>query len=560
MTGFKVHRPLRTLSLALAALFVLAAALAHSAPPPAQSAPPPVRQADVCVYAATPSGVLAAVAVAREGRSVILVEPSRWVGGILGAGIKPGQDCPNKDAVGGLAKDVILNAGKTPASVRAYFERFIEQYHIPVIFEHRLAAVDKDGSRIVRLRLENAPPDALGVPTPDARPGPGLTVAAKVFIDASYEGDVLAKAGVTYATGREPAEKYNESFAGVRAFTNLTPIDPFVRPGDPASGLLPLLEADHGKPVGAGDDYTQAYNFRFYVTTDTAKRAPFTRPADYDPSQYELVGRYVQYLTSAKNSKPTLDKIFPGWLNSGEYNYYRESLVTIAPLGVSRLYQDGDYATRSRVWRQHIDYLNGLHYFLSTDPRVPQAWRDKVAALGLDRTHHPDTNGWPYQLYVRIARRMMGRYVLTQSDVLNKTAVEDPVGLALFGVDTYPVRRVAVKDPKTGRWAVATEGNMFIGGNGGTGVPFGVPYRAITPQEKECANLLVPVCFSASYIAYAAARMEPVFMILGESAGLAATQALAEQTAVQNISQARLHERLLQAGQVITWNKPPTKK
>ena len=399
----------------------------------------------------------------------------------------------------------------------------------------------------MRLRLELAPPDKWGCPAATAQPGPGITVAAKVFIDASYEGDVLAQAGVAYSVGREPAGKYDESFAGVRGWTNLTPIDPYITPGDPASGLLPLVEADHGKPRGAGDDYTQAYNFRFYVTTDTQKRAPFTVPEDYDPGQYELVGRYVAHLV-ATGAKPSLDKIFPGWLNAGEYNYFRESLVTIAPLGLSRLYQDGDYASRARVWRAHIDYLRGLHHFMSTDPRVPAAWRARVARWGLDRTRHPDTDGWPHQLYVRIARRMMGRYVLTQADVLNRTAIDDPAGLALYGVDAYPVRRVAVKNPKGGQWAVATEGNMFIGGDRGTGKPFGVPYRAITPRENQCANLVVPVCFSASYIAYASARMEPVFMVLGESAGIAAAQALEEKTAVQRIDGAKFRETPAQGG------------
>lgn len=539
------------------ALIMMLAALALSQYAGAaanQGSQPAVRKAEICVYAATPSGVLAAVAAAREGRSVILIEPSRWVGGILGAGIKPGQDCSNQDAVGGLAKEVILKGGKTPKSVRDYFEALLAQYKIPVIREYRVAAVEKDGTRLARLRLELAPPDRQGCPVAQAQPGPGLVVEAAMFIDASYEGDVLARAGVAYAVGREPAAKYKESFAGVRGFTNRTPIDPFVTPGNPQSGLLPLLEADLGKKQGEGDDYTQAYNFRFYVTSDRAKRVELTPPQDYDPKQFELVGRYVEYLT-ATGAKPTLDKIFPGWINAGEYNYFRESLVTIAPLGVSRLYQDGDYATRARVWRQHIDYLTGLHHFLATDPRVPKEYREKVAALGLDRTHHPETGGWPHQLYVRIARRMMGRYVLTQDDVFNKTAVDDSIGLGLYGVDTYPARRVAVKDPKTGKWAVATEGNMFIGGSRGTSKPFGIPYRALTPQESECANLLVPVCFSASYIAYAAARMEPVFMLTGESAGIAAAQALAERAPVQKIDIKKLQARLLEAGQVITWKE-----
>jgi hypothetical protein len=417
--------------------------------------------------------------------------------------------------------------------------------------------VDKDGTRVARIQLEYAPPDEFGVPLPAAK-GPGPTVEARVFIDASYEGDLMAGAGVRYAVGRESADKFHEKPAGVGDPTNWTPLDPYVRPGDPQSGLLPLVDPDHGKPKGADDDYTQAYNFRFYVTADPAKRVPLTPPDGYDPRQYELVGRYVEYIvreTAGDTQKMTkwLAHIFPGWLNSGEYNYFRQSLISIAPLGVSRYYQDGDWAARAKVWRQHIDYLRGLHQFLATDPRVPEAFRQQTAALGLDKTMHPDTQGWPSQLYVRITRRMAGPYILTHADVLNQTQVHDSVGLALYGVDTYPVRRYAAKDPKSGKLGVATEGNMFLGGARGTGCPYPVPYRAITPTAEQCSNLLVPVCFSASYIAYASARMEPVFSVLGESAGVAAAQAVREGSPVQAIDVKKLQERLQQRGQILKW-------
>jgi len=396
------------------------------------------------------------------------------------------------------------------------------------------------------------------MPAPTAKPGPGKVVEAKVFIDASYEGDLMASACVPYAVGREPSDKFNEKPAGVGDPTNWRPIDPYREAGKPESGLLPFVEADHGKPKGAGDDYTQAYNFRYYVTSDPSRRAPFTPPADYDPKQFELVGRYVQHIMNwaggdVKKAMPRLSNIFPGWRNSGEYNYQRQSLVTMAPLGVSRFYQDGAWAACSKVWRQHIDYLRGLHHFLSTDPRVPEMFRTKTAELGLDKTMHPDTQGWPHQLYVRITRRMQSAYILTHADVLNQTRVDDAVGLALYGVDTYPVRRYAARDAETGALGVATEGNMFIGGSRGTGVPYAVPYRAITPKAEACSNLIVPVCFSASYIAYASARMEPVFCVLGESAGVAAAQAIRAGKPVQAIDVKRLQERLLKRGQILEW-------
>jgi hypothetical protein len=428
----------------------------------------------------------------------------------------------------------------------------LAKHEIPVIFEHRVRSVDKDGLRIARLHLEKAPPDQWGCPVAGGEPGPGITVHARVFIDASYEGDLMAKAGVSYVIGRESRTQYKESRAGVGPWTNVTPIDPYRTPGDSSSGLLPFVEADHGKAIGEGDDYTQAYNFRFYVTTDPEKRSPFVPPEDFDPKQFELVGRYVEYLVRRGDGN-RIDGIFPGWRNAGEYNYQRGSLISISPLGVSRIYQDGDYPARAKIWKMHIDYLRGLHHFLATDPRVPADIRERVAELGLDKTHHPDTEGWPHQLYVRVARRLVGRYVLTEADVMNKKNVDDAIGLALYGVDTYPVRRVAVEHEKFGRTVVATEGNMFIGGSRGTGVPFGIPYRAITPKDEECTNLLVPVCFSASYIAYAAARMEPVFMICGESAGVAAAQAISQQRPVQQIDVSRLQRRLREVGQIISW-------
>ena len=513
---------------------------------------------DVCVYGATPAGIVAAVTAKQEGMSVVLIEPSRWVGGILGAGIKPKQDCPDSRAVGGLTKIKVFVAGNDPPSIRESFDRWLKEEGIPVVFEHRVQRVEKDGQRITRIHLEYAPPDELGVPAPIAKPSPGKIIEAKVFIDASYEGDLMAGARVPYAVGREASDQYNEKPAGVGDPTNWRPIDPYREPGKPESGLLSFVDADHGKPKGAGDDYTQAYNFRFYVTSDPSRRAPFTPPADYDAKQFELVGRYVQHITNwaggdAQKALPRLANIFPGWRNSGEYNYQRQSLVTIAPLGVSRFYQDGDWAARSRVWRQHIDYLRGLHHFLSTDPRVPELFRAKTAALGLDKTMHPDTQGWPHQLYVRITRRMQGAYFLTHADVLNQTHVDDAIGLALYGVDTYPVRRYATRDPETGALGVATEGNMFIGGSRGTGVPYAVPYRAITPKPEACSNLLVPVCFSASYIAYASARMEPVFCVLGESAAVAAAQAVRDARPVQAIDVKRLQERLLKRSQILEW-------
>jgi hypothetical protein len=383
-----------------------------------------------------------------------------------------------------------------------------------------------------------------------------LEVKSRIFIDASYEGDLMARAGVSFRTGRESILDYGETLAGVRPLDHYTPIDPFVEPGNPGSGLLKWVEPDHGKPVGSGDRYTQAYNFRFYLTSDTTDQALITPPEDYKPEDYELIGRYVEYLketTPPKELIAKLKQIFPGWMNAGEYNYQRESLITMAPVGISHRYANGDYATKSRIWKAHKDYLKGLYHFMATDSRVPQVYKDFVKSLGLAKSHHPETNGWPHQLYLRVTRRMIGRYTITEHDVYNKTEVDDPVGLAQYGIDTYPSRRIVVE--RNDSIFVALGGKMFIGGaKGPTNIPYPISYRAITPLSHECTNLLVPVCFSATHLGYASARMEPVFMICGESAGIAAAQAIDQNVSVQNIDQSQYQKKLISVGQILEYD------
>lgn len=536
---------------------------------PVNGAKPSV-DVDVCVYAATPSGILAAVAVSREGHSVVIVEPSRWVGGMLGAGLKPLQDCPNYAATGGMTHELLPTLGRAagsssekeprvfgPDSIHEDFQKLLDEHGIRVIFEHRIAQCEMHDAAIVAAVFDLAPFDQLACPTSEAKTRNAMRVAAKVFIDASYEGDLMARASVSYRVGREAESEFDEPHAGVQPPVEITPVDPFVVPGNPESGLLKWVENDHGKPVGSADGYTQAYNYRYYTTSDPELRIAITPPADYDPQDFELVGRYVAYLAETIDDPATLHKrlvgIFPGWMNSGEWNYQRNSLFSMAPLGISQLYADGDYATKARVWKQHQDYLRGLHHFMSTDSRVPQSYRDEVAQLGLDGRFHQDTHGWPHQLYIRVARRLCGRYTVTAHDVYNKTEVNDPIGLAQYGIDTYPARRIWLR--RDDRICVAIEGKMFIGGNRGpTNVPYSIPYRAITPQAAECTNLLVPVCFSATHLGYASARMEPVFMICGESAGIAACRMLAENTTVQKIDMAAFTQTLKKAGQKLTWD------
>jgi hypothetical protein len=517
-----------------------------------------VREVDVCVYGATPSGIMAAAAVKRAGRTVLIVEPSRWVGGILGAGIKPLEDCPNPAATGGLTKPLLNTLGNSPEVIRASFEKLLAEQGLEVRRDLRVGAVEKRGAHLAVASFDRAPFDALGCPPADASEVGALRVKAKVFIDAGYEGDLMARAGVPYRVAREPMKEYGEEAAGVRVPVELTPLDPYVKAGDAASGLLPGVTGLFTGTVGDADPHIQAYNYRYYVTSDPARRAPLTAPAGYAASDYELVGRYVEHLKATfadpKELKARLARIFPGWMNAGEYNYHRNSLITMAPVGISHRYADGDYAAKAQVWKAHQDYLRGLHHFMSTDPRVPEDFRKETAALGLDLPRHPDTAGWPGQLYVRLTRRLEGRYVITAADVYNRTEVDDPVALAQYGIDTYPARRVVVA--KDGQTFVALEGWMFVGGaHGPTKTPYPIPYRALTPKEPDADNLLVSVCFSASYLGYASARMEPTFMMCGEAAGLAASQAIVEGVPVQRIDVAAYRKALLASGMLIAWDE-----
>ncbi len=536
-------------------------------------AEPRVLNVDVCVYAATPAGIVAAMAVKRAGLSVVVVEPSRWVGGILGAGLKPTQDCPNINATGGLARKLletlghpnrqggtltkkVANSRMNLQDLRADFLKLLDENEIPVVYDHRISSCRKNGATITEAVFERAPFDALGCPVAKAEQPDSLRVVATVYIDAGYEGDLMVRADVSYRVGREAADEFDEQRAGVQPPMELAPIDPFVEPGNPKSGLLKWVEEDHGKPVGSADHYTQAYNYRYYTTDDPRHRVEITPPDNYDPHDFELIGRYVAWLADTIDDEEALfarlSRIFPGTMNSGEWNYHRRSLFSMAPVGISHLYADGGYVQKARIWKAHQDYLRGLHHFMSTDPRVPKAFREKTTRLGLDSRHHPETHGWPHQLYIRVSRRLAGRYTITAHDVYNRTTVSDPIGLAQYGIDTYPARRIWLE--RDGQVYVGLEGKMFIGGaRGPTNVPYPIPYRAITPKAEECTNLLVPICFSATHLGYASARMEPVFMIVGESAGIAASRAIAQSVAVQEIDTVAYQQALNDAGQILRW-------
>jgi len=501
---------------------------------------------DVCVYGATASGIMAAVAATREGARVIVIEPSRWLGGMTGGGLSH-VDWGRGEAVGGTARG-ILKRGFNDAQYRDFFRDLLAEHRIPVVFEHRVTAVHRDGAVIQSITLDFAPPDRLGCPVAEPRSPAARRIVARVFIDCSYEGDLMARAGVSNVFGRESRGEFDESLAGVQPPLAVYDIDPYLTPGDPQSGLVPLLQQIEIKPEGEADALTMGYGFRWKFSKE-AGSLPLDPPDDYDPRTFELyrrgfqqnvdmfTGRRMRKLGEFEEAKGSVFQIGIGNLS--------RALWVATVFGSNAEYPDGDYAMRARIWKRQQDYVRGLTHFMRTDPAVTAKWRDQALSIGLQPGIFDDTAGYPHQLYVREARRMRSAYVVTQKDMEGRADVDDAVGLASYGVDEWPYAMV----PLDGK--IALMGgyySMLYLEEANRGI-YRIPYRAIVPHRRECENLLVPVCLSASHIAMTSIRMEPVWMILGETAGIAAALACGQQAAVQDVDYATLRPKLLDHGQ-----------
>jgi hypothetical protein len=510
-------------------------------------------QTDVCIYGGTSAGVMAAVAVHQQGKSVILIEPGRHLGGMTSGGLGE-TDIGNKLVIGGLSREFYRRLGHElgkaeawefpPSLAEKVFEQFIAENHIGVRREYRIVRAEKTGIHLDRIVLEHVPTDDYNAPV-EHGDGQLLTVSAKEFIDASYEGDLMAAAKVSYTVGRESTEQYGESLNGIRANTPkhqfLVHVDPFVRPGDGTSGLLPLIkEMDDGTP-GSADQRVQAYNFRVCLTDVADNRKPFTPPPGYDAKQFELLARYIAALQAA--GKPLSEKTFLDWhvMPGRKTDINNNGGFSTDFIGMSWEYPDGSYGRRGKIWHATRDYAQGLFYFLATDSRSPQSIRDYLSKWGLCADEFVDTGGWPHQMYVREARRMVGDYVVTQAVCLHEQTATDSVGMAAYNMDSHNCTR-CVKDG-----AAMNEGDVQVHPHG----PYPISMRAIVPKVSEVDNLIVPVCLSASHIAYGSIRMEPVFMVLGQSAGVMACQAIDENISVQKMDMAKLLMTLRAAGQVL---------
>lgn len=504
-----------------------------------------VIRADVCIYGGTAGGVAAAVECARLGRTAVIAEFGNHLGGITSGGLSQ-TDIGNKAAIGGIAREFYRRMGKhygkeeqwtlEPNVAERIFFDFVNESKTPVYFQQRLADVKKQGTRVVEITMEN-----------------GKVFRAKMFIDASYEGDLMARAGVSYTVGREANSHYNETLDGARGETPkhqfLEPVDPYLMPGDPQSGLLPLIQPGDGGVPGASDHCVQAYNFRLCLTQDPSNKRPIKPPAKYDPARYELLVRYVEALVAAGKPPKLGDLMHIQPMPNGKTDINNNGAVSTDFIGGDYEYPDADYAKRAQIWQAHEDYTRGFLHFLATSPRLPENLRREMQSWGLANDEFRDTEGWPHQLYIREARRMVSDYVMTEHNCRGELKAEDSIGLAAYTMDSHNCQRLV----KNGH--AVNEGDVQVGGF----PPYPISYRSIIPKTSECENLLVPVCLSCTHIAYGSIRMEPVFMVLGHSAAAAACQAIEAARSVQRLDVKKLQERLLVEKQVLEWKAPASR-
>ncbi len=490
---------------------------------------------DIVIYGGTSAGIIAGYTAKQMGKSVIVIEPTSHIGGLTTGGLGA-TDIGNKYAVTGLAKDFYRRLGThygkfeqwlfEPGVAGKIFDQYIDRAGLEIVKKHRLETAVLAGKTIKEIVVKNLDN------------GAERKIAGKVFIDATYEGDLMAKAGVSYAVGREANTEYDETINGVQLMHgHQMPdgIDPYKVPGDPASGLLWGISPEVLQPAGAGDDKLQAYNFRICLTNNPENRLPIVKPERYDAAKYELLVR----LFAAQPEKRKLTDYF-AWsrMPNQKTDINNKGGFSTDMIGMNHGYADAGYEKREAIIRDHIDYTKGLLYFFANDPRVPEEIRDEIKDWGYPKDEYTDNGHWTPQLYLREVRRMKGAYVMTQANCQGKEIVEDGIGMAAYTMDSHNCQRIVIE--KDGKKMVKNEGNVEVGGF----PPYPISYRSLTPRENECTNLLVPICLSASHIAYGSIRMEPVFMALGQSSAVAASMAVDKGTSVQKIDVKALQKEL----------------
>jgi len=524
---------------------------------------------DVVVYGGTSAGVIAAVQADRLGKSVVLVAPEKHLGGLTAGGLGF-SDTGKKDTIGGLSREFYHRVWKhydqpdawrwqrredygnqgqgTPAIDGAQRTMWIFEPHVAeAVFEDML-----DGEGILVHRDEWLD-RAAGVVITDGRIQSirtlsGKTFRGRIFIDATYEGDLMAAAGVSYHVGREANSVYGEKWNGVQKDARqhkhyfADPVDPYITPGDPQSGLLPRISSEPPGENGQGDKKIQAYCYRMCLTNVPANRVPFPKPDGYDPKQYELLARVF-----AAGWRQMFQKFDP--LPNGKTDTNNHGPFSTDNIGMNYDYPEASYERRREILAEHTQYQQGLMYFMANDPSVPEDVRTAVGEWGLAKDEFVETGNWPHQIYVREARRMLGEYVMTEGDTLSSRETPSSVGMGSYSLDSHNVQRYV-----TPEGYVQNEGDVGVSTRGR---PYKISYGSLVPKRDQCQNLLVPICVSASHIAYGSIRMEPVFMILGHSSATAAALALDTNIAVQDVPYEKLRERLHAEGQVLEYTPPP---
>lgn len=500
----------------------------------ATAAPAPL-ECDLVVYGGTAGGVTTAVAGARQGLKTVLIEPRAHLGGMATGGLSR-TDVGKREVIGGLALEFYWRVGERyemrrflnpvawfyePRVGESVMREMLREAGVKVLFHRRLRERDgvrKAGPRISEIVIEN-----------------GEIYRAKVFADCTYEGDLMAQAKVGYTWGRESIQQYGETLAGVR---DRTPYHQFMVdiPARGAGGnLLPEISPDPVGIPGQADKRVQAYNFRVIATNNPAIRIPWPKPRNYDPARYELLALLVKAMERKLGRPQVFNELtLIANIPNQKADFNNQGAFSTDYIGKNYDYPDASYSRRDEIWREHIDYVQGYYYFLANDPRVPPALQHEVREWGLPKDEYEDTDHWPHQLYVREGRRMLGEYVLIQKDLQTDRAKPDAIGMGSYNSDSHNVQRFV-----NARGLAENEGDMQVAVQ-----PYQIPFRMILPKRAEAANLLVPVCFSASHVAYSSARMEPQYMIIGHAAGVAAALAIRDGKPVQEIAVPELQKIL----------------
>lgn len=490
------------------------------------------QQLDICIYGSNSAGVIAAYTAKKMGMSVLLIEPSTHIGGLTTGGLGF-TDIGNKAAITGLSLDfyrrIGLKYGKfeqwifEPKVASSVYSDYLKEAEIQPLFNYRIVRVNKKGRRIQSIVLE----------TSVGGNSDQITVKARQFIDCSYEGDLMAKAGVSYRIGREANPEYQEKQNGVQLKEKHQfpdGIDPYQVKGDSTSGLLwgisPTLLAEYGSK----DSCVQAYNYRVCLTDDPENRIEIAKPDDYRPERYELLLRYLEKFPS---------KDLGAFLKMDRIGNHKTDINNNGPfstdmIGMNHDYPDADYVSREEIRKKHENYTKGFLYFVGNDPRMPSNLREQMNRFGYPKDEFLSNNHWSPQMYIRESRRMVGQYVMTQANCEGRVVAEDKIGMAAYTMDSHNCQRLVING------MVKNEGDVQVKGF----PPYPISYRSLLPKENECNNLLVPVCLSATHIAYGSIRMEPVFMVLGQSAAVAAALSIQSKTPLHRLNIAHIQKEL----------------